>query len=645
MAIREKLQGTRLAANARNAWKPVDVAGAIDVARQPVEAVKNFYDREKELVFKRLDLEAASLQEQQLANISKATTIDEIPGFVDIFQNDLNTNFQKQKYGKEWLSERGEIYLAGNNLDVQRATENKKKELNSLTLDKTLKTYADTIAASAPDKAQVLADDANKVIDGDIYLTPAEKQKTKDNFTKMYVAGMVNTAPELAVKNLKNPKKFENLTEIERKEYLDQASKMIKARELDNLRLAEKANKLAQSNAEADISRLKIDYLTGRKSAQEILKEENKFRDVAPQKYADLVNFMQKGSGEGKIPSDFDTVQQAYKELGDRTLTVDRLVEMNTPDENGYKKLSDNDYKTLKSRLDALKSGKAADTLSPAEKYSATMRVYSAINRMAANPDAQLADYEEANAAIIDGLEKKAFDAKQADTFFNLVSEPYLQKYQAQIESTGETTGMWWWKKSPLKNFVDGLFGEDMSEDEQKADPKLYEKYMSEKAKNSLPLYSLYYSKLDELAREKGFDGVSGLNDASDSMQKDLNGQALEYLKSNWASNNPLHDDLTKEMSLTGGMDSFNISEAQKYLNLNYAGPDKDRILEEYINNTAGMNGANKRKLMQGLIDRQINNELSLPNFATTEEAKAAFESGMIKKGDKVYVAGVRGTI
>ena len=256
MVERTMLSGARLNSQLQNRYVPNNVAGAIDTAVGAVDEFKRFKDREKELTFQRLNLEASTLQEDQLSKIGLVDDMDKIDGITKDFASNLNKNMSDQKWGKEWLEEKGSTYLAYNNKDVMNAKRAKEKELNSITLNKTLQSYADSIAgAGAADKAFYLAHIANKEIDKDEYLTPSEKQKIKNEFTKRYVSGMVNYNTKSAISLLSDGSfKLPELTDIERQDYLSKAKNFEDAKIKKEVAEYEFAKKVEMFNKERELS-------------------------------------------------------------------------------------------------------------------------------------------------------------------------------------------------------------------------------------------------------------------------------------------------------------------------------------------------------------------------------------------------------
>ena len=92
----------------------------------------------------------------------------------------------------------------------------------------------------------------------------------------------------------------------------------------------------------------------------------------------------------------------------------------------------------------------------------------------------------------------------------------------------------------------------------------------------------------------------------------------------------------------------FSYKDAAEYIKNNYAGKDGNKILLDYfrkINNGGEYDNDQKEAILRGLIKQENDKELTEPSFDSIEAAKAAFEAGKIKKGDRVYIKGIRGTI
>lgn len=98
----------------------------------------------------------------------------------------------------------------------------------------------------------------------------------------------------------------------------------------------------------------------------------------------------------------------------------------------------------------------------------------------------------------------------------------------------------------------------------------------------------------------------------------------------------------------------FSYKDASKYIDDRYTGLDSNQILLNYFRQVEGkdLNNKQKKEVLNNLIKKentmQLNNALNeseVPSFATMDEAKQAFSQGKIKKGDKVIINGVKGTI
>lgn len=337
---RNYLSGTKLVTEKRPTWRDSGINEVVNSVAGAVEAGNNYFEREKQLVWKRLNLEAANLQTEELNAIKTAKSIDEIPGIVENFQKKLKDNMRGQKWGKEWMEDLGGGFLSYNQKDVQNAFRAKEKELAGISLNETLKAYADQIAAAPEDEAAFFSADADKLIDADTYLTPTEKQKAKENFAKLSIGGMVNNNPEVAKKALSDPGRFPNLTDIERKEYLQKADNLLVAKEKDRLAAEERERKLKKSDADLNITRAKYLFVSGEMSAEEALK-------VADDNYMDspetALTLRERVLGKpGGEKSDPDVLKELEEKIKNKTATKEEIVFANID-----KALNDEDYKEL----------------------------------------------------------------------------------------------------------------------------------------------------------------------------------------------------------------------------------------------------------------------------------------------------------
>jgi hypothetical protein len=194
--VRRTLVSSQMqAANIKSAWREPDYGEIIKGAGQVLET---YYKAEKDAAFKRLDIEASKMQLEELEAIRVAENNEQIPEIESNFKSNLNTTFANDPWGKQWLAERGDVFLAANSRDVMRANISKQHELYALEMNKTIGTWANDIATSAPDKAKVLMGDMDQYISNAPLLSPEEKQKAKDNGLKLVLQKMATSNPEMA---------------------------------------------------------------------------------------------------------------------------------------------------------------------------------------------------------------------------------------------------------------------------------------------------------------------------------------------------------------------------------------------------------------------------------------------------------------
>ena len=193
---RSLISGQMQAANVRSAWRAPDWGG---LAKDVAQGMQTYYKAEKDAAFKRLDLEASKMQMQELENIRVADSNEKIPEIENQFKTQVNEAFSQDNWGKQWLKERGDLFFAANSRDVMRSSIAKQHELYTLELNKTLGTWANDIATSAPDKARVLIGDMDAYIDNSPLLSPEEKQKTKDNAAALVLQRTISANPAVAI--------------------------------------------------------------------------------------------------------------------------------------------------------------------------------------------------------------------------------------------------------------------------------------------------------------------------------------------------------------------------------------------------------------------------------------------------------------
>lgn len=198
---RNLVSGQMQTANMQSPWRVPDIGSTLSEATKV--AVK-YYNAEKETAFKRLDLEADKLQQQEWEEIRIATSNEQIPEIENNFKVKLNETFGQDNWGKKWLKERSDLYLAANSRDVMRWKQAKQHELYTLQLNQTLNTWANNISVSDPDKAKVLLNDMVGYIDSSQLLSPTEKQKTKDNIIKVTLQKTASSNPDTAINILQD---------------------------------------------------------------------------------------------------------------------------------------------------------------------------------------------------------------------------------------------------------------------------------------------------------------------------------------------------------------------------------------------------------------------------------------------------------
>ncbi len=321
------MNGTKLLTEKRSTWRDNGVSQVVEAVGDAAAARRDFLDREKNLVWKRLNLEAAKLQEEELAAINTASSIDEIPGIIDGFEEKLRNNMKDQKWGKEWMENLGNGFLSYNERDVASAVRGKEKEFETINLNNTLKAYADKIAAAPEDEAVFLSADADKLIDGSAYLTPTEKEEIRSRFTNLTINGMVSTNPETAKKALSENGRFRNLTDLQRKDYLQKADDMLAAREKDRLVAEERARKEITAAATNELGAASIDYTLGEIDASQALELVKKYKNIAPKSAQSLLNQITGKTAEADNPEILAQLRQKVvdNKTDVRAITIARL--------------------------------------------------------------------------------------------------------------------------------------------------------------------------------------------------------------------------------------------------------------------------------------------------------------------------------
>ena len=198
---RNLISGQMQAANLQSAWRVPEIS---DTLSKATNLATHYYEAEKDAAFKRFDLEADKLQQQELEEIRVAKSNEQIPEIENNFKTKLNEAFGQDKWGQKWLNERRDLYLAANSRDVMRLQQTKQHELYTLQLNQTLNTWADNISTSSVDKAKILMGDMTRYIDDSQLLSPTEKQNTKDKAINLVLERMASANPEVAISILKD---------------------------------------------------------------------------------------------------------------------------------------------------------------------------------------------------------------------------------------------------------------------------------------------------------------------------------------------------------------------------------------------------------------------------------------------------------
>lgn len=319
------------------------IVGAVDKATQ---AKQQFDEREKNLVWNRLDLEAANLQAEELESIRTAGSIEDVLAIKKDFESKIKANMDGQKWGKEWIEQKGSSYFTANQNDVAKAFRAKEKEFAGIELEKTLNAFADNVSNSDTENATALISRADGLIDADKYLSPAEKQKTKDNFIKKAIEGMASVNPELAIKALEDKNRFTNLTDLQRREYKIKAENVLKARRNDQYTQQERLRKEQQREAEVALTKSKLDFISGNITEEQALKDAETYAEFAPKTASTFASFVTK-KDSGKLKSNPETLDALGESIENGTFKRRDLIEarisgnITKEDYNHYKTLAD----------------------------------------------------------------------------------------------------------------------------------------------------------------------------------------------------------------------------------------------------------------------------------------------------------------
>ncbi len=351
-------------ANMRSPWRAPDVGGALQGI---AKVAGQYYEAEKEAAFKRLDLEATKLQDQELEEIRVATSNEQIPQIEQNFQARINEAFSQDNWGKQWLKERSGLYFAANGRDVMRHGLAKQHELGVLELNKTIGAWTDNISGSAPDKAKVLIGDMNSFIDASPILSPEEKQKTKENAMKMALERLASSNPNTAMTLLKD-ETFTKGKNIDAKGKIDSLIKKqfaeMKFQEqvkiYNNEReLSEKLDDMAPDEAlrflEKNEGNVSKKYFKAKEAALLSAKGIK-----AETRAATAVDFMMRIAA---LPRDAEEVERYYQEANEILTDLEKEYAAGTLTTKDKNNLRANIYKRQGANLEALKQSAAGSWL------------------------------------------------------------------------------------------------------------------------------------------------------------------------------------------------------------------------------------------------------------------------------------------
>lgn len=92
----------------------------------------------------------------------------------------------------------------------------------------------------------------------------------------------------------------------------------------------------------------------------------------------------------------------------------------------------------------------------------------------------------------------------------------------------------------------------------------------------------------------------------------------------------------------------FSYKDANDYINKNLlAKSGASKLMLDYFHKVEGQNLSQyqKKQILVDMVKKAKSEDLSVPIFKNEAEAKKAFEAGTIKKGQTIFIAGVKGTI
>ena len=227
------VQGKLASANVQNGYKAPDFSRVLD---KTVDLLADYHREQKNIAFKNFDLMAEESQKNELEAMNTVKSPEEIPQIQAGFETKLKEDFSQKPFGEMWLQEKGDL-----------------KEFYNIDLDNFLKDTAYVVASSKEDKAFAKIGEANKTIDDSRFLTPTEKENTKNNFANLYMQEMIYKNPGQALQFMQK-KEFEQAVKdpFAREAFKRQAEKALKKEEEIKKELQKQAkNKMSEEEVNA----------------------------------------------------------------------------------------------------------------------------------------------------------------------------------------------------------------------------------------------------------------------------------------------------------------------------------------------------------------------------------------------------------
>jgi hypothetical protein len=329
---------------------------------------------------------------------------------------------------------------------------------------------------------------------------------------KLSVSGMVNNNPEVAKKALSDPGRFPNLTDIERREYLQKADNLLVAKEKDRLAAEEREKKLKKSAADLNITRAKYLFVSGEMSAEEALKvADDNYMDSPETALTLRERVLGKQSGE---KSDPDVLKELEEKVKNKTATKEEIVFANID-----KTLNDEDYKELLAQGKELglwaKDGEDKDA-----KYRANLPLVDE-GRDAVNQAFVRGDFDkttrDALLKDIDEKEKNTMAAWEADLKLRMSAGEVVDVDKELANSpypalaTEKVDGLKQYQETINKKTEEEKKAE---QEKQKAEKEKLDKAVKEQEeKNQINTYLDLRNQIDEAVNAEGLPGEKEINE------------------------------------------------------------------------------------------------------------------------------------